>query len=176
MSIFRYQQIKSLNKQNFSGEEEDGVENRKYKMFSDYALCTHVSFVFSILALSLSLIVTQNVIMIIVSVIVLIITFFLGNYMSHFAQLVYPERTVTPSTSKPDAESVLDVADDGEKYVILDGLFKSQSLLNFSLFFAIAFSVTYSITTNDSEIFSIILMAIVLLVVNVKYQLVVRNK
>jgi len=96
--------------------------------------------------------------------------------MPHLMQLVYPERNMIPSTSKPDAESVLNIADDGEKHVILDGLFKSQNLLNFGLIFAIALSVTYSIISDDTQIFSIILMSAVLLAVNVKYQLVVRNK
>lgn len=176
MSIFRFQKIKLLSTQNFSGDEEDEVEDRKYKMFADYSLYANSSFVLSILALSLSLITNQNLIMTISSILLLIITYFLIHYMEHLMQKVYPERNI-PSTSDPDyAKSVLDIADDGEKHVILDGLYKSQSLLNISLIAAITLSTIYSVSREDSQTFSIILMAVVLLVVNSKYLLVVRNR
>ncbi|RLL46696.1 DUF3169 family protein [Oceanobacillus piezotolerans] len=176
LSIFRFQKIKLLNKQNFSGEEEDEVEDRKYKMFADYSLFANISFVLSILALSLSIIVTHNVILTIASLILLIITYFLIHYMTRLMQHVYPERNI-PSKSDPDyAQSVLDLADDGEKHVILDGLYKSQGLLNLSLIIAISLATVYSVSGEESQIFSIILMAIVLLVVNGKYLLVIRNK
>lgn len=176
LSIFRSQKIKSLNTQNFSGDEEDEVEDRKYKMFADYSLFANSSFVLSVLALSLSLITTQNLMLTIASMCLLIITFIFIYYMGHLMQQVYPERNL-PSTSDPDyAKSLLDIADDGEKHVILDGLYKSHSLLNISLVAAIILSTVYSVTRDDSQIFSIILMAAVLLVVNSKYLLVVRNK
>lgn len=176
MSMNRIQKIKLLNSYNLSGDEEDEVEDRKYKMSADYTLYAISSFVLSILALSLSLITTQNLILTITSIIVLIMTFFLIHYMRHLMQQVYPERTM-PGTSKSNyVESVLDLADDGEKHVILDGLYKSQNILNFSLIAAIALSTIYSISRDDSQIISIILMAIVLLVVNGKYLLVIRNK
>lgn len=176
MSMIRFQKIKSLNMQNFSGDEEDEVEERKYKMFADYSLYANSSFVLSILALSLSLLTTQNLVMTIASICLLIITYFLIHYMGYLMQQVYPERNV-PGTSDPDyAKSLLDIADDGEKHVILNGLYKSYSLLNVTLVVAIILSTVYSLTRGDSQIFSIILMAVVLLIVNSKYLLVVRNK
>ncbi|MFD2760822.1 hypothetical protein [Lentibacillus juripiscarius] len=45
MSVFRFQKIKSLNTQNFGGDQEDKVEARKYKMFADYSLYANSSFV-----------------------------------------------------------------------------------------------------------------------------------
>lgn len=176
MSIIRFQKIKSLNKQTFSGNEEDEVEERKYKMFADYSLYANSSLVFSILALSLSILTTQRLIMAIASLCLLIITYFLIHYMGHLMQQVYPERNI-PSTSDPDyAQKVLDAADDGEKHVILDGLYKSQSLLNIGLIVAITLSTVYSVIEENSQTFSIILMAAVLLIVNGKYLLVIRNK
>ncbi|GIN23312.1 DUF3169 family protein [Siminovitchia fordii] len=176
MGIIQFQKIKFLNKQNFSGDEEDEVEERKYKMFANYSLYANSSFVLSILTLSLSLLTTQNLVMTIASIFLLIITYFLIHYMGYLMQQVYPERNI-PSTSDPDyAKSLLDIADDGEKHVMLTGLYKSHSLLNISLIVAIILSTVYSFTGEDSQIFSIILMAVVLLIVNSKYLLVVRNK
>ncbi|MBU7595164.1 DUF3169 family protein [Metabacillus halosaccharovorans] len=173
MSIFQYIKIKSLNLQNFSGDEEDEIQDKKYKMFADYSLYANVSFVLSILALSLSFITTQNVILTVTSIFLIVTTYFLIHYMMYLMKHVYPERKF-PNTS--DAQNVLDYADDGEKHVILDGLYKSHSLLNFSLITAITLSTIYSLTREDPQTFSIILMAMVLLVVNSKYLFVIRNK
>ncbi|MCH1624195.1 DUF3169 family protein [Ferdinandcohnia quinoae] len=176
MSIFRIQKIKSLNIQQFSGDEEDEVEDQKYKLFADYSLFANSSFVLSILALSISMITTKNVILTIAALILLIITYLLLHFMTSLMQKVYPDRKL-PSTSDSDyAQKVLDLADDGEKHVILDGLFKSQGLLNISLIFAIALSTVHSVSGEDSQTFSIILMAVVLLVVNSRYLLVIRNR
>jgi len=176
MSIFRFQKIKSLHAENFSGDVEDEVEDRKYKMFADYSLYTNSSFVLSILALSLSLIITEYLIMTIASISLLIITLFLIYYMGRLMQHVYPERHIPSISDSNYSKTVLDSADDGEKHVILDGLYKSQSLLNISLITAIVLSTIYSVIKEDPQTFSIILMAVVLILVNGKYLLVVRNK
>ncbi|AOV06641.1 DUF3169 family protein [Sporosarcina ureilytica] len=176
LSILKLRGIKSLSMQNFSGDAEDEAGDKKYKMFTDYSLYTNSSFILSILALSLSVITTQNYVISIASLILLIITSFLMYYMTPLTQKVYPERDIPSLTNPNYAKSVLDIADDGEKHVILDGLYKSQGLLNFSLIIAIILATIYSISGGNSQVFSIIFMAAVLLVVNSKYLLTVRNK
>ncbi|WP_449538823.1 DUF3169 family protein [Ferdinandcohnia sp. Marseille-Q9671] len=176
LSLFRIQQIKSLNKQTFSGDEEDEVEDRKYKLAADYSLFTNSSFVFSILLLSLCLITDQNLLFKLAAIGLIIIAYFMIQYMTHFMKQSNPERNI-PSASDPEyAQNFLNYADDGEKHVILDGLYRSYNLLNISLIIAITLSTVYSVTGDHSQTFSIILMAVVLLVVNSKYFLVVRNK
>ncbi|MFD2212441.1 DUF3169 family protein [Metabacillus endolithicus] len=171
MSILRYQKIKSLNIQQFSGDEEDEIEVNKYKMFADYSLYANSSIVFSILALSLSLITAQQLILPIMSIVLIFLSYFLIMMMTYMMKQVYPDRNIDFRS-----QSVIDVADDGEKHVILDGLYKSHGLLNISLIAAIALSTVYSVTREDPQTFSIILMAMVLLVVNCKYLFVIRNK
>ncbi|MCM3443466.1 MULTISPECIES: DUF3169 family protein [Bacillaceae] len=176
MSIFRYKKIKSFNLQNFSGDKEDEIEDKKYKMFADYSLFANIGFVLSILALSLSFITTQSIILTVTSIFLIVITYFLIQYMMHLMKYVYPERKFPNTSEAKNAQNILNYADDGEKHVILDGLYKSHSLLNFSLIAAITLSTIYSLTREDPQTFSIILMTMVLLVVNSKYLFVIRNK
>lgn len=173
VSMLRFLKIKSLNRQNLNGDEEDEIEDRKYKMFTDYSLCTNSSFFLFILALSLSFILTNHLILTIAPIIGLIITSYLIHRQMYLMQQVSQDREF-PLDSGP--KSILDLADDGEKHVILDGLFKSQILLNFSLITAIALSTIYSVSQGGSQTFSIILMALILLAVNSKYMFVVRNR
>lgn len=175
-SFFRMRQIKTLNNQHFTGDEEDKVEERKYKMFVDYSLCANVSFILSILAFCFSMIAEQHYIMTAISFGTMIISMFLIHYMARLMQIAYPERNFPLPSDRNYTTSVLDLADDGEKHVILNGLYKSQNLLNVSLIFAIALATIYSINNDDSQIFSIGLMAVVMLLVNGSYLFAVRNK
>ncbi|QDP41503.1 DUF3169 family protein [Radiobacillus deserti] len=175
-SIVRFQKIKSLNFQQFSGVEEDEVEERKYKLFADYSLFTNISFVFSLLALSLSLITTQNLMLTVVSLLLVIVSFLFIQYMIPMMKHVYPDRDFPNKSDSNDAQGILTMADDGEKHVILNGLYKAHSLLNGSLITAIILSTIYSMTKENAQTFSIILMALVLLAVNSNYLFVVRNK
>lgn len=177
LSLVFYQHIKKLSKTEFTGDREDEVGELKYKKFTDYSICTNSGLIISILALSLSIIATSQSFFIISSIILLIVHYLMNHYMIRLTQYVYPERNI-PNISDPDfPKSVLDLADDGEKFVILNGLYKSYNLLNITLIIAILLATVYSISSdNSSQLFSIITMSIVLLLVNGKYLLAVRNK
>ncbi|MBU9723493.1 DUF3169 family protein [Bacillus alkalicola] len=95
--------------------------------------------------------------------------------MNKLAQLVYRDRSQSNPTSN-HAKTILDFADDGEKHVILGGLYKAYGFLNICIFAAIALSTVYSITGGSPQTFSIILMALILLTINTTYLVVVRNK
>lgn len=175
ISLVRYHQIKKLGEMKLTGEEEDEANALIYKKFSDYSLCLHTSVVVSLLALSLSIVAVENIFFIIISVILLISNFFVGSYMHRIMQYASPERKM-PDLSGPNSpKGILDIADDGEKEVMLKGYKKSYDLLNITLIVAITFATFYSIS-NSSQVFSIIAMSIVLILVNGKYFFTVRNK
>lgn len=169
-------QINRLNSQTFEGEEEDEAEVIKYRKFSDYSLFIQASTVISLLGVSIALITTMNIILIIIGLAYIIIGYFLQVFMLNVMQKVYPDRNL-PSVSDPKyAEKLLDISDDGERHVMLHGLYKSYNLLNVLLVLAIVGSTFYSIITDNSQLFSIFLMSIVLLLTNGKYMLTIRNK
>jgi len=67
--------------------------------------------------------------------------------------------------------------DDGEKHVALQGLYQAFNLFNLTIIAAIIFTTVYSLgENNSSQIFSIIVMCLILLFVNGRYLTVVRNK
>lgn len=176
LSLLLYRQISNLNNTAYEGDEEDEVDVKKYKKFTDYSLFIHSSLTLSLLALTISIIVTKSTVFIILSISALIVCNLFMTFMHHLMKLVYPDRNL-PSLSAPNyTEKLLEVADEGEKHVILNGLYKSYSLLSIALVVAIAVATFYSISTDNSQLFSIIAMCIVLLIVNGKYLLAIRNK
>ncbi|MCQ6560951.1 hypothetical protein [Paenibacillus mendelii] len=59
---------------------------------------------------------------------------------------------------------------------MLNGLYKSYHLLSAAIIIGIAAATFYSLITDDSQLFSIIVMCMILLVVNGRYLLTIRNK
>jgi|SRR5690625_1061977 len=174
--LLLHRKIKGLDDQELHGDEEDEVDTLKYRKFSDYSLFVQSSSVIALLALCMTAVTTMNMILIVIGIILAIVTYFLQASMINLIRIVHPERNI-PKVSDPDyTKKLLETADDGEKYVMVHGFYKSYNLLNIVLVFAMIGSTIYSIATENSQLFSIVLMSIVLLMVNGRYLLTVRNK
>ncbi|MCE4048873.1 MULTISPECIES: DUF3169 domain-containing protein [Bacillaceae] len=177
VSFGLYKQIISLNNKDVDGEEEDAIDIQIYKKLSDYALLTFSNFIFSLLALCITLITNKEIVIIILSLITVLICCILMSIMMNLYRLVQPHRPIIPRSSHKDyGNALLNVADDGEKHVMLIGFYKSYHLFCTALLIAIMFATFYSISSGNSQIFSIIAMSIVLVLANGKYYLSIRNK
>ncbi|RPK05929.1 DUF3169 family protein [Priestia endophytica] len=171
--IFQFIKMKNLPVCSLSEEEEDEIEAKKYRLFADMTVCSNVSITLSILALGLGFIwfrdsnpeLTLNAFFLIIgSVAAAGLAFSSGKK-------VYLGREF-PSNS----EDMLDVLDDGEKFVVLEGLHKAYQLLIPFLYMCIMASVFYTAVSGHSQIFSIVLMTIILIAVQMTYGIVVRNR
>lgn len=171
--IFQFIKMKNLPVCSLSEEEEDEIEAKKYRLFADMTVCSNVSITLSILALGLGFIwfrdsnpgLTLNAFFLIIgSVAAAGLAFSSGKK-------VYLGREF-PSNS----EDMLDVLDDGEKFVVLEGLHKAYQLLIPFLYMCIIASVFYTAVSGHSQIFSIVLMTIILIAVQMTYGIVVRNR
>jgi|SRR5699024_9958333 len=175
-SFILHRQIKKLSRSDFQGEEEDEANALMYRKNSDYSLFAQSGLVIAILALSIAVITNQSLPLILIGIVMVIASYWFSVFFIRLARTVYPERNLPKFSDPKYAENLLEAADDGEKYVILLGLYKSYNLLNIILIFAIIGSTGYSIATGKSQIFSIVLMSIALLLVNGRYLLAIRNK
>ncbi|RAS76569.1 DUF3169 family protein [Priestia endophytica] len=171
--IFQFIKMKNLPVCSLNEEQEDEIEVKKYRLFADMTVCSNVSITLSILALGLGFIwfrdsnpwLALNAFFLIIgSVVAAGLAFSSGKK-------VYPDRE-PPSTS----EDMLDVLDDGEKFVVLEGLHKAYQLLIPFLYMCIMTSVFYTAVSGHSQIFSIVLMTIILIAVQMTYGIVVRNR
>jgi uncharacterized membrane protein len=168
--IFQFIKMKNLPVCSLSEEEEDEIEAKKYRLFADMTVCSNVSITLSILALGLGFIwfrdsnpgLTLNAFFLIIgSVAAAGLAFSSGKK-------VYLGREF-PSNSE-------DMLDDGEKFVVLEGLHKAYQLLIPFLYMCIMASVFYTAVSGHSQIFSIVLMTIILIAVQMTYGIVVRNR
>ncbi|MBE4906526.1 DUF3169 family protein [Bacillus luteolus] len=176
ISVVLYRQIRNLNSKEVYGDDEDEVDSLIYKKFTDYSFFVQSSLTFSLLALSISVTITEQIFLTVLAILFLLISYLLSMLVSHLTQLIYPERNLPRFSEKNYAEKLLEASDEGERHVMLIGFYKSYNLLSVALVVAILLSTVYSMSSGESQVFSIILMASVLLLVHGKYCLSIRNK
>ncbi len=169
-------QLKKSYEMNLEGEEEDEADKSRYRKFSDYSLIIQSNSVISLLALCIIVITTMNIALIIIGVVFSLVSYLLMASMIRLMQIVYPERNLPSASDSDYAKKLLDSADEGEKHIMLHGLYKSYNTVNILMIFGMIGATIYSVATENSQVFSIILMGIVLLVVNGRYMLSVRDK
>lgn len=170
-----YRQVTSLDSQTFTGEEEDEIETLKYKKICDYNMVTHISMVLSLLGLGIAAVSDLTVLLVFVGVVLTFLAIMYQLFVATLMQKVYPERNL-PNASEPKyAEKLLEASDEGERFIMLQGLYKSYNLFNLLLLFAIIGAIVYSLFSENSQIFSIVLMAFVLFIANMRYYLSIRN-
>ncbi|MCY8234714.1 hypothetical protein [Priestia endophytica] len=171
--IFQFIKMKNLLVVSLDEEQEDEIEVKKYRLFADMTVCSNVSITLSILALGLGFIWFRdsNPWLALNAFFLIIGSVTAAGLAFSSGKKVYPEREF-PSNS----EDMLDVMDDGEKFVVLEGLHKAYQLLIPFLYMCIMASVFYTAVSGHSQIFSIVLMTILLIAVQMTYGIVVRNR
>ncbi|OLP67049.1 hypothetical protein BACPU_04080 [Bacillus pumilus] len=173
MAISRIKKRVSLS---LSGDEEDELESRQYHTFTDLTLANSISTILSIVAIGIAIVTEQHLWLIIVNVALLAITIVCSYVAISVLKLVYPDRNLPSPSDKDYGKKLLAISDEGEKHVMLEGLFSTYQMMNMLLTSAMFILILYSIGANHSQLFSIILIGIVLIILNAHYMLKIRNR
>src|SRR5699024_226440 len=168
--------IISLNNLQVAGEQEDEVDAHKYRKFSDMSLSLQISSTLAIVGMSMSLMLASAIYLVFVGVVMTFASYILVIWIMNIVQKMYPERNLPKITKENYAEQLLAKSDEGEKHIMLQGLYKSYHLVNILLVLGMIATAIYSMVTEESQLFAIILMGIILIAVNSRYMLAVRNK
>ncbi|MDM5299983.1 DUF3169 family protein [Bacillus pumilus] len=173
MAISRIKKRVSLS---LSGDEEDELESRQYHTFTDLTLANSISTILSIVAIGIAIVTEQHLWLIIVNVALLAITIVCSYVAISVLKLVYPDRNLPSPSDKDYGKKLLAISGEGEKHVMLEGLFSTYQMMNMLLTSAMFILILYSIGANHSQLFSIILIGIVLIILNAHYMLKIRNR
>ena len=176
VSFKLFREVKKLHNTEVAGDEEDEVDLLIYKKFADFSFLVQSSIVLSVLVLCTTVITLQSVVLTIISIATMILSYLFTILMANLIQLVYPERNIPKFSDSKYTEKLLEISDEGEKHVMLIGFYKSFNLMSVALLIGIVLSTFYSISTDQSQLFSIIVMSLVLIIVNGKYCFSIRNK
>ncbi|APJ13055.1 DUF3169 family protein [Bacillus safensis] len=159
-----------------SGDEEDELEAKQYRTFTDLTLANTVSTIFSIVAIGIAIVTEQPLWLILVNATLFIVTV-ISSYISiSVLKLVYPNRNLPSLSDKDYSKKLLAISDEGEKHVMLGGLFHTYQMMNILLTSAMFILIVYSLGANHSQLFSIMVIGLVLIILNANYVLKIRNR
>lgn len=176
MMIVMILSMRNQSKATLNGEEEDNRDIWLYKRFSDTNMVATGAIVLGIATLSLSVITDQPTWLLLTSLIVMISAFLLSMSVAALLNTFYPDRDLPTISEKDYSKKLLAASDEGERHVMLEGLYSSFTLLNFMLILSLIVLLLYSIITGSSQMFAIFVVGIVLIVSNGKYYWSIRNK
>ncbi|MBB4824826.1 hypothetical protein HNO89_002052 [Sporosarcina luteola] len=159
-----------------SGEEEDMRDVWQYKRYSDMTLCSTASFLIGIGAVAISIITGQAIWLTIASSVITSIAALLSVVVSSSITKLYPERSLPSVSEKDYANKFLAASDEGERYVMLQGLYRAFTTMNNALIIALLLFIIYSVSTGDSQLFAIFVIVLVLIGANARYHLFIRKK
>ncbi|WP_203333608.1 DUF3169 family protein [Planococcus beigongshangi] len=175
-SLYCYSSIRKTAKQDLSGDAEDAAEGKMYRQYSDANLSITLALLFGLAAVCLALLTEQPVWTAVTGVVLTFISFVVSFLLPGLMHKMYPERNLPSISDKDYANKLLESSDDGEKHVMLDGLYKTYLSLNSLLIGAIILLLLYSMVTGASQLFGIFVVVAILAVTNAQYMFSIRNK
>lgn len=174
--VVRDRTIRHLTRHPLTGDAEDEAEGTMYRAYSDNSLATTIMLFICLGLMSLTLLADQSLWFVGISVAMLLVSFVLSHLTQRQLRIMYPDRDL-PKTSSPDyAQQLLDVADDGEKHVMLQGLYRTNISMMSLSFVAIIVLLLYSLLTGNSQLFAIFVVICLMVFTNVQYIRIVRAK
>ncbi|MGM8216347.1 DUF3169 family protein [Bacillaceae bacterium W0354] len=163
-----WNKVKKLNEQTVSVENEDEHNVNKEKTFATMSLYFSISTTIFLFALATGFIVLRDDQpgIVLIAFVLLAASYIAKQMLAVLAVRIYPERKLNEIKS---TEEFFDRMDDGERYVMFKAYYKAYNIVRPLLFTAIMASAIYSAVTGVSQIFSIIFMAIMLVLIDSIY-------
>lgn len=175
-SMVTIQRVKRKAKLQLRGEEEDELDSKQYKSYSDITLGSVVAMVLSVVATAIAVITEQPIWVVVAAGATLIGAIVISIIIPGLIKLIYPERDLPKPGEKDYAKKLLAVSDEGERHVMLEGLYRTHNTMNLALFIALLLLMIYSVSTGVSQLFAIFVVALILIIANVQYTFSIRNK
>lgn len=175
-SVVGMRQIQSRTKEAVRGDEEDEREDWIYKKFGDVSLAANVGSIVALFSLSVAIISDEHPAFMIVACVLVILSYIIQPYSYSVMKKAYPYRPFPALSEKKYAEKLLAMSDEGERHVMFGGLHKVYMSINGLLPIAIILLMFYSSISGQSQLFSILIITLILIYINVRYLTAIRPR
>lgn len=178
-ALITLRRITALSRQVYIGEAEDRVEVKKYKGMADYSLSVTLAMYVSLIPVSISIlrfIQQDESVLLVISVILLMLSVISSLTIVKVGQLMDGERSYPKITDANFDKKLLSMMDEGERFVTFQGLYIAFQTTSALLVCAIPLMIGFSLITGQSQIFSITVVVIVLIISHSRYLLAIRKK
>ena len=175
-SLFGYIKIKEEAKKQVSGDEEDERDKLQNKRYGDIVLAANVSMYFSLAMLALVATTVQHNAFVFISLALILVSLSLGFVYLELVKTINPNRDIPTVNDKQFAKKLLEMSDEGERHIMLQGMYRAFTSINPLLFFAVLALIAYSIISGVSQLFGIFTILLILVIINAQYMLTIRKK
>lgn len=176
ISVYLYRQLKTVSSDYTKYMDMDAYDIYRYNKYNDLQVVNTMAMMMSIMSLAIFMIIEYHFMLILISGITYLVVLYLSIVQTGIISKLYPERDLPKPGDKKYTEKLLEVSDEGERHIILNGLYKTHNFVLAGLFMGIVVLIFYSIITGESQIFSIILIGVILIISQLKYSLEIREK
>ncbi|MFD2831159.1 DUF3169 family protein [Corticicoccus populi] len=158
--------------------DEDSYDKYRYNKHNEIQIYSMVGFVLSLISLAIPVVLIPyfNIFLFIFSAAVYFISLSFLVKTTRLVKKLYPERQLPSADSKNYADKLLAASDEGERHIMLNALYKTSSTTQISLFIAVFVLIAYSVLTGESQIFSILVLGIIMIITNFKYFVEIKEK
>ena len=176
VSVYLYRQLKTVAGDYTKYMDMDAYDIYRYNKYNDLQVVNTMAMMLSIIALAIFLILEFYFAWILVSAVTYLVVLYLTVVQTGMVTSLYPDRNLPKPGDKKYAEKLLAASDEGERHIMLNGLYKTYNFLQTGLFLGIVILIIYSIITGEAQIFSIILIAVILIISQLKFSMEIREK
>lgn len=176
VSVYLYRQLKTVASDYTKYMDMDAYDIYRYNKYNDLQVVNTMATMLSIIALSIFMIIEFHFAWILISAVTYLVVLYLTVVQTGMVSSLYPDRDLPKPGDKKYAEKLMAASDEGERHIMLNGLYKTYNFLQTGLFLGIVILIFYSIITGESQIFSIILIAVILIISHLKYSMEIREK
>ena len=163
-------------KRQLSGDEEDELAELQSKRYGDGMLAVNIAMYTSTGMLALVGITAQSNAFIFISLGLILLSVSMMFITAELAKVVDPNREYPSVNDKQYAEKLMEMSDDGERHIMLHGLYRAFTSINMLLFFAVLALISYSVLSGISQLAGILIILFILIFTNAQYMLSIRKK
>ena len=163
-------------KRQATGDEEDELAELQSKRYGDGMLAVNIAMYTSTGMLALVGITALPNVFIFISLGLLLLSLPMMFITAELAKVVDPNREYPSVNDKEYAEKLMEMSDDGERHIMLHGLYRAFTSINMLLFFAVLALIAYSVLTGVSQLAGILIILCILIFTNAQYMLSIRKK
>ncbi|GMA53647.1 hypothetical protein GCM10025857_50040 [Alicyclobacillus contaminans] len=156
--------------------DEDSYDKYRYNKHNEIQIYSIIGFVLSLVSLAIPLITYYNLPVILFSSTVYIMSLIFLIKTTRLVSKLYPERNLPQPSDKNYTDKLLLASDEGERHIMTTALYKTFSLTQVGIFVGILILIAYSMLTGESQIFSIIVLGLLMIVSNMKYYSEIKEK
>jgi ABC-type multidrug transport system fused ATPase/permease subunit len=176
VSVYLHRQLNTVSKDYTKYMDMDSYDIYRYNKFNDLQVVDVLMIVLSIISVSIFIILESNFLLFLLAAAVFLVALWLSFTHIGLVRSLYPERNLPKPGDRKYAEKLLAASDEGERHVMLNGLYKTYQLIQSGLMFGIVLLIFYSVLTGESQIFAIIVIGVLLIVAHLKYSMEIRER